>query len=64
MRDVQKVRDLARVLGRLAEIADQIDELSTERDMLIRVAKQHGGPQTMIADASGVSRSTVARMRA
>ena len=64
VRNIKQARNLARVLGRLAEIAVEIDELAAERDVLIRAAKQHGGQQSMIADASGVSRSTVARMRA
>jgi DNA-binding NarL/FixJ family response regulator len=51
-----------RAMSRLVDIAEELDELLTERRELITVARQRGATTTDIAAATGLSRSMISRM--
>jgi hypothetical protein len=51
-----------RALSRLVDIAEELDELLTERSTLIRVARQRGATTTDIAAVTGLNRSMISRM--
>ena len=55
-------RDSIAALARLTEIADEIDRLTDERQVLMKLARQTGAGPTAIAAATGLSRSMADRM--
>ena len=55
-------RDAITALAELARIADEIDDLTNQRQALMMAARQHGAGPTAIAAATGLSRSMADRM--
>ena len=52
-------RDAAAALGRLAEIAQEIEDLTAERRVLVSAALQAGARASDVAGVTGLARSTV-----